>query len=279
MAAIDPEKKAEYAKRYREKNKEVLRLKKAEYYKKNREKTLSRVLAYQESRKSQKSEYDKKRRFEKFVEIQENKKEHYMLNREKIREQQAEYRAKNIEKIRAADRVWREANREKIAEKARIHYQKNKTELASKNKQYRLVNKEKTRERRKAYQSFRLKNDLNYRIKRLHHNLVWSAFRSQKAAKSGRLIALLGCSIVKFREHLEALWEPWMNWGNYGRYSEKGPRTWQIDHIVPISHFDLRDIDQAKKAFNYKNCRPLCSKQNIIENDRPWLRLTACNRY
>ena len=52
-----------------------------------------------------------------------------------------------------------------------------------------------------------------------------------------------------------------MNWGNYGTY-------WHIDHIIPVSRFDLSDAHQQEQAFNYNNTRPLEAKANISKRDK-----------
>ena len=46
-----------------------------------------------------------------------------------------------------------------------------------------------------------------------------------------------------------------MNWENYGTY-------WEIDHIKQIITFDLNLEENQYLAFNYKNTRPLSSKEN-----------------
>ena len=33
-------------------------------------------------------------------------------------------------------------------------------------------------------------------------------------------------------------------------------REWEVDHIIPISSFDLTNMDQIKKCFNYSNLQP-----------------------
>jgi hypothetical protein len=52
-----------------------------------------------------------------------------------------------------------------------------------------------------------------------------------------------------------------MNWSNYGI------NGWCIDHITPISSFDLTDIEQVKMCFNYKNTQHLWAKDNIKKGD------------
>lgn len=50
-----------------------------------------------------------------------------------------------------------------------------------------------------------------------------------------------------------------MEWGNHGI----GPDKWHIDHIIPLSAFDLTDKQHAALAFYYLNLQPLWSQENI----------------
>jgi 5-methylcytosine-specific restriction endonuclease McrA len=59
-----------------------------------------------------------------------------------------------------------------------------------------------------------------------------------------------------------------MHWGNWGKHTKDGPRMWQIDHIIPLSKFNLSCFEEAKKAFHWTNCRPYCAKKNISEGNR-----------
>lgn len=70
---------------------------------------------------------------------------------------------------------------------------------------------------------------------------------------------LLGCSIDLFIQHISLQFEPSMNWENYGN----GYGKWNIDHRIPVSSFDLMDIDEQKKAFHYMNCQPMWAIDNI----------------
>jgi len=48
-----------------------------------------------------------------------------------------------------------------------------------------------------------------------------------------------------------------MTLDNYGKH------TWHIDHIIPISSFDLNDPNQVAIAFHYTNLQPMWAKENI----------------
>jgi hypothetical protein len=47
-----------------------------------------------------------------------------------------------------------------------------------------------------------------------------------------------------------------MSWENYGR------KGWHIDHIRPLSSFDLTDAEQRRIAFHHTNLQPLWASDN-----------------
>ena len=67
----------------------------------------------------------------------------------------------------------------------------------------------------------------------------------------------LGCSIEELKTHLESQFQPRMTWDNYGK--------WHIDHIKPLSNFNLENKEEFKEACNYKNLQPLWAKDNLIK--------------
>jgi hypothetical protein len=52
---------------------------------------------------------------------------------------------------------------------------------------------------------------------------------------------------------------------SYGKNSEMG---WQIDHIKPISLFNLSKKEQQLEAFYYKNTQPLYTIENQKKGNR-----------
>lgn len=64
---------------------------------------------------------------------------------------------------------------------------------------------------------------------------------------------LLGCGMKHFKRHIESLFLPGMDWSNYGG----GIYGWELDHEIPLMNFNMTKISHQKKAFHYKNTRPL----------------------
>jgi Uri superfamily endonuclease len=82
--------------------------------------------------------------------------------------------------------------------------------------------------------------------------------RLSKAVK-GNLSAIdnLGCSISELKTYLETKFQPGMNWNNYGE--------WHIDHIKPLSKFDLTNDIEFKLACCFNNLQPLWAKDNLVK--------------
>lgn len=71
--------------------------------------------------------------------------------------------------------------------------------------------------------------------------------------KSGSAVRDLGCSVDYLKVHLETQFRSGMSWQNYGNKHGQ----WSIDHIIPLSSFDLTDREQCLKACHYTNLQPL----------------------
>ena len=71
---------------------------------------------------------------------------------------------------------------------------------------------------------------------------------------------LIGCSWDHFVSHISSLFTDGMCMSNYGK--------WHLDHIHPLSLFDLNDPEQAKKAFHYTNIQPLWASDNIRKHNK-----------
>lgn len=49
---------------------------------------------------------------------------------------------------------------------------------------------------------------------------------------------------------------------------ENRGKIWHIDHVIPLSRFDLSDEQQQLIAFNWRNTMPLAAKENLSKNSK-----------
>jgi hypothetical protein len=97
-----------------------------------------------------------------------------------------------------------------------------------------------------------------YKLECAVRKRIWSALKgSQKCDHS---MSLIGCSPDTLRLSLEVRFEPGMTWQNYGT-------AWHVDHIIPLSAYDLTDPEQQREAFHYTNLQPMWAHENMAKGD------------
>ena len=134
--------------------------------------------------------------------------------------------------------------------------EKNKEKI--KNYQSKYHKSENVSKRRNEKRRNRRKNDEQYR---LYCNTSSRIFKLISRNKSKKTIELLGTNLNFLRKWLEWQFDSNMCWDNYGTY-------WHIDHVRPCNSFDLTNIDEQMKCFNWKNLRPMKAEENIIKSDK-----------
>lgn len=80
-------------------------------------------------------------------------------------------------------------------------------------------------------------------------------------AKSGSAVRDLGCSVDFLKTYLESLFQSGMSWDNWTL------NGWHIDHISPLSSFNLSNRDELLKACHYTNLQPLWAKDNLAKSN------------
>lgn len=125
-------------------------------------------------------------------------------------------------------------------------------------KLYTKTYNKKYKKRRNILRNIRRKVDIQYKLSCILRDRLNKALKGN--IKSGSAIKDLGCTLEQLKLHLESKFEPDMSWDNYGRKSNV--KCWEIDHIIPISSFNLKSKKKLKKACNYLNLQPLWAKDN-----------------
>lgn len=114
-----------------------------------------------------------------------------------------------------------------------------------------------------TYQKERKSTDINFRlISNMRTAVYLKLTRKYKTNANLRTFDLIGCSIEELKQNLELKFKNGMTWDNYGI------RGWHVDHIYPVSKFNLSDINEAKKAFHYTNLQPLWWRDNISKGNK-----------
>lgn len=104
----------------------------------------------------------------------------------------------------------------------------------------------------------RLDININAKIASRLRSRLYIAIKNHH--KVGSAVSDLGCSIDELRLYLQNRFQDGMTWDNYGE--------WHIDHIVPLSSFNLENRDELGKACHYSNLQPLWAFDNLSKGDR-----------
>lgn len=146
------------------------------------------------------------------------------------------------------------------------YYLKNKEKILERNKEYHktyyLNNKEKIIKKSSdrminLYNSdpyFRLVSSYRRKLKRI---LIFPTRKKHNRYLDVR--NFISCTRSDLREQFERSFPDGCNWDNYGI-------IWEIDHIIPISNFDLNKDEDVKKCFHYSNLRPILKSENRKKN-------------
>lgn len=110
-------------------------------------------------------------------------------------------------------------------------------------------------ERMKRTPELKIKFYLRKRIRKILGNKAQRGF-------SLRTTELIGCTLPELRAHIERQFLPGMTWEN------RGNDGWHIDHIIPLSSFDLLTPEGQKAANHYTNLQPLWADDNLAKSDR-----------
>lgn len=177
--------------------------------------------------------------------IHQRRQERIARDPEAHKEKVMAWRLQNLNARRLTARAYRKKN----LDKHRKAEQKRRALHPERTKQIKAICDKKRHER--------LKHDPAYQLVSKLRKRLCQAIR--QGTKGGSAVIDLGCSIETFRSYIEALFLAGMTWENWGR----GPDKWHLDHIKPLSAFDLTARHQFLEACHFSNYQPLWQGDNV----------------
>lgn len=201
--------------------------------------------------------------------------EYASKNSIKIKESNKKYRENHKEDIKIWKKEYYLTNKERLSSKAKQNYLRNRQNIINRVEQYLSENRDAINEKRRnrikteemkrqkrewALKEYKLKygKDNEYTIKAKLRARMRTAL--SKKYKSGSAVLELGCTIKELIKYLEGKFKDDMSWENYGK--------WHIDHIKPLSSFDLTNENEFKEAVNFKNLQPLWAEDNLRKSNK-----------
>lgn len=200
-------------------------------------------------------------------------KEHYQINKDKIKKYNKEYqrknkeyqkkynkeyRKKNYEKLLKQKNEYRKKNRKQLSDKQRKYYKRKRDKILIYHKKYANKNKNKIRYYKRNWHYKKYKNDPIFNLIHRQKSILYRTLKSFNKIKTDRTLKYLGCTKQQLKQYIESQFTENMSW--------EGVLSGdiQIDHKIPIAYF--KKIGQIEKAFHYKNLQPLWKSVNRIKS-------------
>lgn len=197
--------------------------------------------------KAQRKAYAKKYYAKNKLRLSEQSKSNYEKNRELKIKKVRDYQEENKEKIKLRKMEYYKNNKEHIKQKSKLGREQRPQVMENWRKRNRKhINSYNRKQKNKR----RLKNPVYHALLKLR-----SRFNDamSKYTKTGKIMTSkkYGIDFEKIIEHLKPF--------------PKDPSVYHIDHIRPLSSFNLNNPDEIRVAFAPENHQWLTAKENLIK--------------
>jgi hypothetical protein len=102
------------------------------------------------------------------------------------------------------------------------------------------------------------RDDPTEKFKRYIRTRIYNCLKNKNKYKHS--VEYLGCSSDEYFKWIFSYNKNY-NLENYGK-------EWHIDHVIPISKFNLDNSEEQSLAFNWRNTMPLSAKENLSKNNK-----------
>lgn len=118
-----------------------------------------------------------------------------------------------------------------------------------------LIREQSPKLTKKEQKRLRWKTDLNFKLKELIRNRMNLALKHE--CRNSSSWSYIQCNLDEFKFYIQSKFQDEMSWNNHGL------KGWHIDHIKPLSSFNLKNETELKQAWHYTNLQPLWALDNI----------------
>lgn len=158
-------------------------------------------------------------------------------------------------------------NESKTQDNFHVHKVKNtlrsmcKSCSSKKRKEYYIENKDAICKQTSEYKQHKIDTNFNFKMECRLRQRMYVALKTQTTSKNKRSFKYLDCSAHFFQEWIKYNLYDGMTLENYGDY-------WHLDHVKPVSKYNLQDESQKCECFCWKNIRPYKASKNRMKSNK-----------
>jgi len=169
------------------------------------------------------------------------RKDRYANDKQKELTRNKLYRVNNPEKVKLNKKVYESLNRDKVN---------------NMKKDWVLKNPEKRKEAAIKYQR-KKRQDIYYRLMDSFKTSFGLMLKKNNYSSRMKLLKYDREELIK---RIESTWKEGMSWENYGMHG------WHIDHIRPLSSFNIEKEEELLKAWQLNNLQALWATENLSKS-------------
>jgi len=201
--------------------------------------------------KRKRAESDREYRIVNAVEISKRRCDLREANRDKINKQCRDSYCRTRETRLKDKKEYYLNNRDKLIEEMKEYQANNKGTISSQRRDYYNRNKESISNKNRIYRLARRKNDPKYKMRQLLKSRLWGAMKLY--SKNGKTKS---CS--EYGIDFDAI---------YKKIGERPSEEYELDHIIPITKFDLDNPEHVRLAHLPCNLQWLNKKENTKKSN------------
>lgn len=151
-------------------------------------------------------------------------------------------------------------DKSKKLEYNKLYYELNKSEISTKDRAkkneyqrtYYQINKESIFEKEKD----RYNNDYQFRLSKIYRSRLNSYIKGETDN-----IKYLNCDLDELMTFIEIQFEDDMSWESKGQ-------IWELDHVIPVSKFNLELQEHKNVCFHWCNLKPIYKAENRRKSNK-----------